>query len=262
MQLITSVQTASNNTDDSELLAQSLAEQAGRGHKIDKMTVDGGYTGPKAEEACDAHGAELHPSRLRGGKSQGEKWGWEKYSWQMTEGGIPEQVSCPHGQLSTLEPGRKDGRWVARFEEDVCAACPFFQKECRVESRKRRGPTLLVKTRAIRVAVLRQRITNENNGIRAGVEATIRSVKHVFAGGKLPVRGLIRSQMVVLGSALLVNVHRLARYYFGQASQLDENGSEILILSLFLLLIAHLTAVFHRWDAIFARRLVLQVHAA
>lgn len=163
---------------------------------------------------------------------------------------------------ATLEPGRKEGRWLARFEEDVCAACPFFQKECRVESRKRSGPTLLVKTRAIRVAVLRQRITSENNGIRAGVEATIRSVKHVFAGGKLPVRGLIRSQMVVLGSALLVNVHRLAQYYFGQASQLDENGSEIVVLSLFLLLIAHLTAVSHRWDVVFERRLVLQAHAA
>jgi hypothetical protein len=262
VQLITSVQTASNNTDDSELLAQSLDEQAERGHKIEKMTVDGGYTGPKAEEACDAHGAELHPSRLRGGKSQGGKWGWEKYSWQVTEEGTPEQVSCPHGQLATLEPGRKEGRWLARFAEDVCAACPFFQKECRVESRKRSGPTLLVKTRAIRVAVLRQRITSENNGIRAGVEATIRSVKHVFAGGKLPVRGLIRSQMVVLGSALLVNVHRLAHYYFGQVSQLDENGSEIFVLSLFLLLIAHLTAVSHRWDVVFERRLVLQAHAA
>ncbi len=262
VQLITSVQIASNNTDDSELLAQSLDEQAERGHKIDKMTVDGGYTGPKAEEACDAHGAELHPSRVRGGKSQGEKWGWEKYSWQVTEEGVPEQVSCPQGELAILEPGRKEGRWVARFAEDTCSACPFFQKGCRVEVRKRSGPTLLVTKRAIQVAVLHQRATKENNGIRAGVEATIRSVKHVFAGGKLPVRGLIRSQMVVLGSALVVNVHRLARYYFEQASQLDENGSEISILSLFLLLIAHLTAVSHRLGAIFERRWVLQTNVA
>jgi hypothetical protein len=262
VQLITSVQTASNNTDDSELLAQSLDEQAERGHKIDKMTVDGGYTGPKAEEACDAHGAELHPSRVRGGKSQGEKWGWEKYGWQVTEEGIPEQVSCPQGELAILEPGRQEGRWVARFEEDACSACPFFQKGCRVEVRKRSGPTLLVTKRAIQVAVLRQRATKENNGIRAGAEATIRSVKHVFAGGKLPVRGLIRSQMVVLGSALLVNVHRLTHYYFEQAAQLDENGSEISVLSLFLLLIAHLTAVSPRWDAIFERRRVLQTNVA
>lgn len=254
VQLITSVQTASNTTDDAELLAQSLDEQGERGHKIEKMTVDGGYTGKKAEEACRTHDTELHPSRLRGGKSKGEKWGWEKYSWQLTDDGIPEQVGCPHGQLVVLEPGRKEGRWLARLEDDVCADCPFFQKECRVEPRQRSGPTLLVTVRSIQVAVLRQRITYENNGIRAGVEATVRSVKHRFTAGKLPVRGLIRSQMVVLGAAILVNVHRLTRYYLEQASELGETGDGNVLLSLFLLLTAYLAAVFHHQSLIFSRR--------
>ena len=258
VQLITSVQTASNHTDDSQLLAQSLDEQAERGHNVEKMTVDGGYTGPKAEESCTAHGTQLHPSRLRGGKSQEKKWGWEKYDWQLTDDGVPEQVNCPRGQLAILEPARKEGRWRARFESAACAACPFFNEECRVEPRKRGGPTLLVTTRAIQVAILRQRITKENNGVRAGVEATVRSVKNPFAASKLPVRGLIRSQMVVLGSALLVNVHRLTRYYLEQVAQLDENVSEAVILSLFLLLIAHLAAVFCRRSTIFERRPVFQ----
>jgi hypothetical protein len=226
------------------------------------MTVDGGYTGPKAEASCEAHNVELHPSRLRGGKSRGEKWGWEEYSWQSTDDGVPEQVGCPHGQLTILEPARKEGRWMARFESDVCATCPFFQKECRVEPRQRSGPTLLVTTRSIQVAILRQRITDQNNGVRAGVEATVRSVKNVFAAGKLPVRGLIRSQMVVLGSALLVNVHRLAHYYFEQTSQLDENASETFILSLFLLLIAHLTAIFYRRGPISLRRSTFRANIA
>lgn len=262
VQLITGVQTASNNTDDSQLLAQSLVEQAERGHTVTKMTADGGYTGPKAEDACAAHGTELHPSRLRGGKSQGEEWSWERYDWQLTDDGIPEQVGCPHGQVVILEPGRKEGRLLARFESDVCAACPFFQKQCRVKPRRHSGPTLLVTTRSIQVAILRQRITKKNNGIRAGVEATVRSVKHPFRAGKLPVRGLIRSQMVVLGSALLVNVHRLTRYYFEQMSQLDENVSAAFILSLYLLLIAHLTAVFHRRGAIFDWQPVFQASLA
>ncbi|MCB9433803.1 MAG: transposase [Ardenticatenaceae bacterium] len=262
VQLIISVQTASNQTDDGQLLAQSLVEQAERGHQVDKMTVDGGYTGSKSEEACDAHGTELHPSRLRGGKSQGKHWGWEQYSWQLTDDGIPEQVGCPQGQLTILEPGHQEGRWLARLDPDVCAACPFFQKECRVEPRKRSDPTLLVNTRAIQVAVLRQRITAANNGVRAGVEATVRSVKNPFAAGKLPVRGLLRSQMVVLGSALLVNVHRLTHYYLEQASQLAENMSGAFILSLFWSLIALLIAVFRRRDVVFEQRLVFQADAA
>lgn len=253
VQLITSVQIASNNTDDSELLAQSLAEQSDRGHDIEKMTVDGGYTGPVAEAACEADQVELHPSRLRGGKSTGEQWGWEVYQWQMSDEGVPEQVICPQGQEIKLEPGRTQDRWLGRCDEDVCAECPFFQQECRAEPRQRSGPTLAVTTRSIQVARLRQRITKENNGVRAGMEATVRSVKNPFAASKLPVRGLIRSQMVVLGAALIVNVQRLARYYFQHPTQGDENAAALLVLSLFLLLTAWVTAIFYRRGAVSRR---------
>jgi hypothetical protein len=261
VQLVTSAQTASNNTDDSDLLAQSLAEQSERGHDIDKMTVDGGYTGPAAEEACAAHQVELHPSRLRGGKSNSENWGWEEYQWQMSDEGDPEQVTCPQGQVIVLEPGRVETRWQARFDIQVCANCPFFQQECRVAPRQRSGPSFSVTTRSVQVALLRQRITRENNGVRAGVEATIRSVKVPFAASKLPVRGLIRSQMVVLGAALLVNVRRLTHYYFQQTSPLDENASIALILALFLLLSAHLRTIFYHfypWSPISRRPFHLQ----
>jgi len=262
VQLITSVQTASNTTDDSDLLAQSLAEQSERGHDIEKMTVDGGYTGPTAEAACQAHQVELHPSRLRGGKANGEKWGYEQYQWHMSAEGIPAQLTCPQGQVIELEPGRTKERWQARFDGEVCADCPFFQQECRAKPRQRSGPTLSVTTRSIQVARLRQRITKENNGVRAAVEATVRSVKNPFAAGKLPVRGLTRSQMMVLGAALLVNVHRLARYYFEQTAQVDENTSATLILSLFLLLTAWLTAVFYRRDSISNRPTLLRPNLA
>lgn len=250
VQLITSVQTTSNNTDDSDLLAQSLAEQSERGHDIEKMTVDGGYTGPTAEEACAAHQVDLHPSRLRGGKTNSEQWGWQEYQWQMTAEGVPEQVTCPQGQVIVLEPGRIEERWQARFDSAVCADCPFFQQECRAEPRQRSGPTFSVTTRSVQVALLRQRITKENNGVRAGVEATMRSVKTPFAASKLPVRGLIRSQMVVLGAVLLVNVRRLTHYYFPQTSQMNENGSASFVLFLLCLLTASLMAIFHhfyRW---------------
>lgn len=253
VQLITSVQTASNHTDDSQLLAQSLDEQAERGHQVDKLTVDGGYTGLIAEAACYDHGTQLHPSRLRGGKSQGDQWGWDSYRWQLTAAGTPQQLSCRRGQVAVLEPGRTKGRWLARFESAACAACPFFKKQCRVEPRQRSGPTLMVTTRSIQVALLRQRITTANNGVRAGVEATVRSVKHPFAAGKLPVRGLIRSQMVVCGSALLVNVHRLCRYYWEQASPIGSCLSVAFILPLFGSLIAHLMTISHRWVTIFKR---------
>ncbi|MCB8952715.1 MAG: hypothetical protein H6650_11935 [Ardenticatenales bacterium] len=70
VQLITSVQTASNDSDDGQLLAQSLTEQAERGHQIEKVTVDGSYAGPTSEAICDEHGVELHPLRIRGARAK------------------------------------------------------------------------------------------------------------------------------------------------------------------------------------------------
>lgn len=266
VQLITSIQTASNNTDDSQLLADSLQAQSERGHQVDKLTVDGGYTGPVAEEACRSHGVELHPSRLRGGKSKGSQWGWDSYGWQMSDEGVPEQVSCPQGQIAILQPARKEGRWLAQFEDAACGACPFFQNGCRIEPRQRSGPVLTVTTRSIQVALLRQRITKVNNGVRAGVEATVRSVKHPFAAGKLPVRGLIRSHMVVLGAALLVNVQRLTAYYLKQASSLDNGAVNSFILPLFLLLAAYLLTFwqhqavnFKQWPVFMTKQSVIFV---
>jgi len=212
VQLITSVQTASNNTDDGQLLAQSLDNQAKRGIDVDKVTVDGGYTGATGEQACDDHQVEMHPTRIRGGRTPSDRFGWDAYEWQFALDDRPTQVTCPGGQTAPLQAGRKAGRQFAHFDEEVCATCPFFGHECRVQPRKTRPPTLLVQTRSIQVARLRRRITLDNNAVRAAVEATIRSVKRPFAAGKLPVRGLIRAHMVVCGSALLVNLLRFHRY--------------------------------------------------
>ena len=47
---------------------------------------------------------------------------------------------------------------------------------------------------------------------RARLEATVRSVKHVFLGGKLPVRGLARATMMICASAMMANLRRIHGY--------------------------------------------------
>ena len=97
-------------------------------------------------------------------------------------------------------------------------------------------------------------MTAANNGVRAAVEATVRSLKHPFPGGKLPVRGLIRSHMMVCGSAVLVNVHRLCRYFREQASRMDTEAPAASVLARLGVFMAFLTAWYRHWAAIFAHR--------
>jgi hypothetical protein len=88
----------------------------------------------------------------------------------------------------------------------------------------------------------------------------VRSVKHRFAAGKLPVRGLIRAQMVICGSALLVNVHRLCHHILEQAVSRVDNDNDMpasLVLSLFLPFLAYLTAICRRCGTIFEHLLAV-----
>ena len=53
--------------------------------------------------------------------------------------------------------------------------------------------------------------------LRAAVEATMRSIKHPFPAGKLPVRGKFRMASMLIGSAAVSNVRRIQRYLQAKA---------------------------------------------
>jgi hypothetical protein len=48
--------------------------------------------------------------------------------------------------------------------------------------------------------------------LRSAVEATVRSVKHPFPAGKMPVRGQFRVTCMAIASAATTNVRRIQRY--------------------------------------------------
>lgn len=130
---------------------------------------------------------------------------------RFDEEGQPTSVRCPKGEEAHLEPGRGEGRYVARFAEASCSACPFFKTGCRVATRAR-GPSLYVSDRIIATATRRRRLRPDDLPVRAVVEATIRSVKHPFRRGKLPVRGLVRATMMICASAFMVNLKRIHEF--------------------------------------------------
>lgn len=212
VQLITDVQVEPNQTDDAELMEQSLDDQAERDIKVEKVTTDGGYTGPKGEQACGKHNVELRATRMRGGYSSPAKWGWDQYIWELDEEQKPIGVICPAGYRGQVTPGQAEERFIIRFEAEQCRACPFFKGKCRVQDLARSGPTIYLKQRVVEVAGKRKQLHPEDTPVRVVIESTIRSVKRAFPGSKLPVRGLIRSRMMLYSSAVMVNLRRLHEF--------------------------------------------------
>jgi hypothetical protein len=57
-----------------------------------------------------------------------------------------------------------------------------------------------------------QEHAQESHNLRSAVEASVRSLKHPFPAGKLPVRGKFRVTCMIIGSAAMTNVRRIQRY--------------------------------------------------
>lgn len=217
IQLITNVQVAPNVMDDQRLMVDGIGDLKDR-TGVETMWTDGGYTGPDAEKAMREQEVEHRTTAIRGGKpsSEDDQLKLEEFEWETDKEGKPVKVSCPGEQEVEVVAGRKDGRFMAEFDEELCAACPFSDR-CPAKALKRRPVRVLrINTRAAQVAKMRQeqKQNRKEGNIRAAVEATVRSVIHPFGGHlcKLPVRGIIRNTQIITCSALMVNLRRIWKF--------------------------------------------------
>ena len=132
--------------------------------------------------------------------------------WQE---GKPQGIICPKGQRVVVQPGRKKHRYLAYFDGEVCQRCPFVD-QCSTKPHKRKPRRVpRFSQRDVSVAIRRKRsadVRAAGKNLRAGAESTMRSVKHPFRNGKLPVRGKSRMSMLVIASAAMTNIRRIHGY--------------------------------------------------
>jgi len=216
IQLITKVQVAPNNVDDTQLLAEalpSLKERTG----VDTMITDGGYGGEASDAALQEQGVELIQTAIRGPQPNPDKYHLTDFDLHTDEQGNPATVTCPQGQTVPVTRTRTS-KWQARFAPSICDTCPFHQEGRCCVKLQIRDPLYLLAFTSRQVDVAKRRNVHlahkdDESNLRASIEATVRSVKHPFPAGKLPVRGRFRVTCIVIGSALMSNLRRI-QYYF------------------------------------------------
>ncbi|MDQ7028289.1 MAG: transposase [Ardenticatenia bacterium] len=211
--MITKVQVAPNVTDDSTLL-----KEAGSGLKerteLETLYTDGSYGSPENDRLLEEHEVMLMQTAIRGRRRGPERLYLDDFQVEREPGGEPQRVVCPQHAVAEVRRSRSGKSFAAEFDETQCAACPL-QAQCPAKARQRKGGQVLRFTwqdlrRTERHRQARaQRETGRN--LRAAVEATVRSLKHPFAGGKVPVRGRFRVACMVIGVAAVVNIRRLHR---------------------------------------------------
>jgi hypothetical protein len=222
LQLITKVQVASNATDDSQLLAEALPDLKKR-TELDTIYTDGGHGGPDSDGVLQEQKVEHIQTAIRGRTPDPEKLHLADFAIKLNPGNQPVKVTCPHGQTEPAHPSSQKKAFVAHFNPEVCSTCPLVDKcpaqpgKCDLRRHVRFTQSEAQASERRRRSLKQQK---EGRNLRAAVEATMRSIKHPFPTGKLPVRGKFRVASMVIGSAAVCNVRRIQRYL--QAKTKDE----------------------------------------
>ncbi|MCB0070629.1 MAG: transposase, partial [Caldilineaceae bacterium] len=214
--LILDVRVGPNNIDDAALLVDAMPDLAER-TDIEELYTDGGYGSDDADTTLNAYGVVQIQTGLRGNAPDPNMLSLSDFVIEQDDQGVPTHLTCPQGQRVAVERGRSTG-FVARFDPGICADCPLQrQGRCRAAPQKRNPRFALHFTQAEVFRAKRRQHHRDYRrtpgNLRAAVEATVRSVKHPFRQGKLPVRGLFRVTCMVIASAAMVNVRRIHQYW-------------------------------------------------
>ena len=221
IQLITKVQVAPNNTDDGQLLAEALPNLKTR-TDLDTLITDGGFGSQVSDDALQAHQVTLIQTAIRGAQPTPDKFTLADFDIQQDGQNHPTALTCPQGQTVPVTAGRTTG-WQARFDPAICATCPFQESgHCPTQPQKRDPRYLLnFTTPEIRTAKRRQnhrKHLGDSHNLRSAVEATVRSVKHPFPAGQLPVHGKFRITCLTIASAAAANLRRIQRYHIAKTN--------------------------------------------
>lgn len=216
VQLITDVQVASNDTEDSALLAAALPELTAR-TGLHTLFTDGAFGGPASDVVLREQHVLLIQTAITGPKPNATPLHLADFVITADGDGVPLALACPQGHTVPVivEPERV--RFLADLPTAQCVLCPLYQAgHCPPQPDHRRRSFRLVFTQADADKARRHRRSwaacADGHNWRAAIEATVRSVKHPFAAAKLPVRGLFRITCLMIASAAMTNVRRIQHY--------------------------------------------------
>jgi len=219
LQLIVKMQTAPNTTEDTSLLLEALPNLTER-TQVDTLYNDAGFCGPDVDDALRRAGIKQIPSALPGRAPDPQYTHLSDFEFHFDDQGQLTHMTCPHGHTLPVEQDPISGRYIASPTAVSCPNCRFRKSSSR--------SVLRFSQAELDVALRRQHCIAYRQSkprLRAAVEATVGAVKRPFNNDKTPVRGNFRVSIMMIGSAVMVNIRRIERYLLQQA-KLERQAME------------------------------------
>jgi len=231
VQLLTDISLHTNNTSDETILVEripDLKERTG----LDQLITDGGYSGEKAESACQLESVTLIPTEVKG-----RKLGEDKIALAQFQIEANQVITCPAGQSplsQTYKPEKE--HHIVHFAAAVCCACSQ-REHCLARSGKRFF-SLIYNDRQLLLSRRREQFGEESYRIlcnlRPAVEGTISQFKRKTHNGKLRIRLINRIRNSTILMAIGINFSRLLDYYRKNQSRWDTLLASFILLLMYL----------------------------
>ncbi len=213
VQMVTHYDLAPNTTSDTEFLKETIPELKEKGVK--DLYTDGAYYSPDNTEEAKIQGIEIHYTDMTGRKKSSDKLPYNAFEIKNKE----KILRCPADQEPIrAEFNEKDKTLSAHFNRDICDKCPL-REYCRVKFQKK-DTVIRVNQKTLAAEETRLKIEDKEErqkliSKRAAIEGTNSSLKRSQNAGKLSVRGIVKSDLVIGTKLIAHNFRQLTRFFKG-----------------------------------------------
>ena len=226
VQLITDYTVEKNTISDTQMLKDRLPVIQDK-MEVTDMYTDGGYYSHETDQNAQDSGVTIHYTDMTGRKPDPDKL--PITSFEIKDNEIV--VSCPNDQRPTSSTYNEDtGKLTAHFDLATCQQCPM-REACPVEFQKKRT-VLRVSQKSVVVAQTRDKIKDKDErkkstSKRAAIEGTNSALKRSQGAGKLRVRTIAKSKLVMGIKIIGHNFRQVTRFLKGQLQQRNTNASAL-----------------------------------
>jgi len=233
VQLLTDISVHTNNTADDTILPERISELKER-TGVEQLITDGGYSGEKAESACQQESVTLIPTEVKGRKLAEDEIALAQFQIEANQ-----VITCPSGQspLNQIYKPEKDHH-IVHFDTAICSACSQ-REHCLARSGKRFF-SLIYNDRQLILSRRRQQLGEESYrtlcNLRPAIEGTVSQFKRKTRNGKLRIRLINRIRNSTILMAIGINFGRLLAYCRKNQSRLATLLASFILL---LMCLAH-----------------------
>ena len=211
LNLVTSLDVSTNNTDDSVILEDKIDQMKETTPDLVELHTDGGFPSKGVDVKAEKHNINLIQTAVKGTTPK----------VPIAVQGNEEEgftIDCPNQEHPPVMAKKAKKNWMADFQLEICQQCPFFDQCPTKRERKYKKGTAILRFKATESLKQKrhkaiQKIPPERQTLRPGVEKLMGLMRRGEKNtGKMKFRGRFNFELYTFSMGIVINFERIFKY--------------------------------------------------